>query len=495
MDMSTFSLLRTEFKYTGQPITTRVETYGPYIYGQDYTYTFSNNVLVGTGYCSITAIGNYTGSKVLEFAILSVDLEREGEITCGEPDEDGIYDNDNFAVYANDIKLTPYKDFVYDFETIRYPVNSSYTYTVWIVTGIANYKGQIQKKFLTTVDGLIPDVPHYVPKAKSGDNVVLLSASSVLDDEISIPEEEETSENEESTDLGSIIANAANVVKSVANSVSEYNPQDIDPVIPVDPTNTDEVKVIYPSGTAIYLNDVAYYSSPYNLYPEPELLKDGYYYIYNYMIVNNRIRITNRESDVNIAGKCVGWIKLSDISNEKGIKIGDKVIINDYIYVDPYDDSKGKINKAGAEMYIVTIATTASWELGCIDEPNLVVDETEGYDFEDIDESQPEPEPEPENPDDEEVLPEDDTTDDNNESVEGNTDTTDDDSSGDEETEPSEDPDPEPDPEPEPEPEIDYDFNELSNDIIQNIGHLIGVANLKNQEVIGWVGLDMFELA
>lgn len=88
----------------------------------------------------------------------------------------------------------------------------------------------------------------------------------------------------------------------------------------------------------------------------------GIFYIFDSIIRNNRIRITNALEKVGVNGREGGWISLDDILvNNYKYEIGDKVIVNGDIYQKP-DGSGNRIAKQEAVMYIVDIIDDAEYQ-------------------------------------------------------------------------------------------------------------------------------------
>lgn len=78
----------TEFDYTGEQITPSVLTDGTVTINQDYTVTYSNNVEVGTGTCTVEGQGNYQGVISFDFTIKSTEPEPESPSTSNPDSAD-----------------------------------------------------------------------------------------------------------------------------------------------------------------------------------------------------------------------------------------------------------------------------------------------------------------------------------------------------------------------------------------------------------------------
>lgn len=317
-----FSLSSYDYTYNKTYIEPEVTCSNPEcIEGVDYSITYHDNFYPQETDVIITGYGNYHGEARLPYIINRIDLSRLGEIYMGEPDEDNIYDPANFAVFANGVKLVLYDDYIYDFKTIVFPVNSSYQHTTYIVTGIGPCFGTIVGSYLTKRDGYKPDVPKYKPRDEE-----------LIDDEVIDGDTEPDSPDIEPIDPGEYV--------------------DIDPIIEPDPT--DPSLIVYPSGTVLALRNVRYFSSPYNLYPEHDRIT-GNYFVYNWKVINGKIRVTNILDSVKIVGRTTGWIEVQSATELYNIRVGDKIKIYKYVYSDREDTSKGVINREGDYMYITEI--------------------------------------------------------------------------------------------------------------------------------------------
>lgn len=65
---------------------------------------------------------------------------------------------------------------------------------------------------------------------------------------------------------------------------------------------------------------------------KPSKIKSGNFYIYNSTVKENRIRICDKLSNVNIPGKSIGWINIGDIIDNNLIKVGSLVMISGTTY-------------------------------------------------------------------------------------------------------------------------------------------------------------------
>lgn len=444
-----------EFVYDGTEHKPAIVSFEGLYQDIDFRVTYHRTVNAGTAYALIEGIGDFEGECKIYYTIKPADINDVAYISCGDPVAyNYVYDNNNFDVpFLNgEGSMEMYDDYYYRFETIVYPVNNSYTQTTWIVWGIGNYTGVMEKTFITTIDDVNPQVPpEYRPKIE------------YIDD---IPEQEEEQDNDDWYD--DIVEDATDE-ENINNEEEEkylidydsfydefgnhiwhpdkynWNPE---PKIPVDPedemeedTNTDievdagdiddpnyewpdprdkvtglwnfgdmdmplepvmdgdwdfgdldekpNIEVVeaiyYKSGTQIALLETDYYSSPVNFYPEQNKLS-GIFYIYNYKVYNGRIRVTNIPANVNIIGKCVGWVKLEDILFVGlNVKVGDQVKVVKNIYRSPVGPSSGSINKRSQIMTVVVLVDSTDFNFGDIDTDKDWQITEESYDFGDID--------------------------------------------------------------------------------------------------------------
>lgn len=145
------SLDSTEFVYTSEVIVPEIIT--ELEYGVDYETEYQESVNYGTYVVIIRGIGNYTGTRELEYTILRRDIA-DAEVTCGEPSSEGIYDINNLKVIVDERELTPSED--YQFTTSEVEAEDGFHKTICYIYGINNYTGSIQKEFITGRDQIYP---------------------------------------------------------------------------------------------------------------------------------------------------------------------------------------------------------------------------------------------------------------------------------------------------------------------------------------------------
>ena len=131
--------------YTGIKITPDVEiTDGDYRLSKntDYELSYENNINVGTAKVTIRGIGNYTGTRTLEFNIVQKDInlvtiqDIGDQVHTGEEIEPSVMISDGSA------KLVEDKDY-----NISYSNNVDLGEATITITGIGNYTGTVTKNF------------------------------------------------------------------------------------------------------------------------------------------------------------------------------------------------------------------------------------------------------------------------------------------------------------------------------------------------------------
>ena len=153
------TLTKSSYEYTGSEIEPTVKTE---LTTDDYELSYSNNTYVGTGSVIVEGKGNYSGQKVLEFTITQKDISSDATITCGEADDDGLYDLSNLTVTVNETELSRDTDYSVSISYSSSEISGASTATVTI-TGINNYTGSISENYLTSsssidINSLTPTV-------------------------------------------------------------------------------------------------------------------------------------------------------------------------------------------------------------------------------------------------------------------------------------------------------------------------------------------------
>lgn len=103
------------------------------------------------------------------------------------------------------------------------------------------------------------------------------------------------------------------------------------------------------------------------------IVKSGTFYIYNDIIMNNRIRITNKKEYVNVPGHVVGWVSIKSIKGYDNVSIGDMVIVNGNIKKNP-DGTGSAILKSDSNMYVVQMLDNSyTYNIGVATGPNRTI--------------------------------------------------------------------------------------------------------------------------
>ena len=343
-----------------------------------YSVTYQDNEKFGTGKAIITGTGYFTGTVILTFDIVAGDLSTDCICRCGTPTEDGLYDFHKFEVFdfVRDRVLVPYEDYYFDNESYYYyyPYNNSYIRVYRKVTGYYNYTGELESIFPTFLDITTPVVPKI-----GGISVEILFMNGGV-----IPEKEE----EDPSNIDIVIPEKEEEDDEPTGHSDKWIPiEDLFPEVrdPYKDSNTDLIN-LFPPKSRIKLYNARYFSSPENYYAEEDRLS-GAYYIYNYHVVENRVRVARIEEQVNLPGRNTGWINISDL---KFMYDRDEYILGNYVQVlvdvHKYYDGHGPIlAKAGEYMYIVAIATDLMWDFGTAEDPIFLTDPNDiDYDFNEL---------------------------------------------------------------------------------------------------------------
>ena len=142
IDINSLQLLYTHsYTYTGKEIEIEL-SYDGLEKDIDYTLSDHNFINAGTYNITITGIGKYSGTKTISITIETVSISDDGIIDYGEPNEDGLYIEDNYTLKINDTILK--KDLDYKLITSLIPdENYEFDLLTGIITGIGNYAGMI----------------------------------------------------------------------------------------------------------------------------------------------------------------------------------------------------------------------------------------------------------------------------------------------------------------------------------------------------------------
>lgn len=148
-------------------------------------------------------------------------------------------------------------------------------------------------------------------------------------------------------DFGTQISNYRLVVDEGASPIVEPDDAyryDFN-VLSGDPNNQFEAgrEFILKEGTPLFIE-------PYTILPFD--YREGSMIVYDSLIVNNRIKMTNSIGNVNKAGKLTCWVNISDLNKIGVIAVGDRVLINGKLYRDSSGNG-GYMEKVDEVMYVV----------------------------------------------------------------------------------------------------------------------------------------------
>ena len=89
--------------------------------------------------------------------------------------------------------------------------------------------------------------------------------------------------------------------------------------------------------------------------------REGSHIVYDSLIVNNRIKMTDSSGNAGKAGKLVCWVNISDLNKIGILSVGDKVMVNGKLYKDS-SGGGGYVEKHNTVMYIVKAVNTSENE-------------------------------------------------------------------------------------------------------------------------------------
>ena len=284
--------------------------------------------------------------------------------------------------------LVPYEDYYFDNDGHWqiFPYNPSYIRVYRRVTGYYNYTGELESIFPTRLPGIPPTVPTI---GGISVEILYMNGGKVPEKEYEDPASNidiPTKEKEEE-DIHTDPDATGHTDKWIP--IEDLYPKDRD-------INEDADQYLiwkYPAGTQIKLYNCKYYSSPENVYAEPDVLS-GTFYIYNYHIVEQRVRVTYMPEQINLPGRTAGWVNVSEImlniDSDTNFKVGDYVIALDNIkrYA---DGTGGNVVVKGQYMYVVAIATSLAWNFGDENQKPVQTDlSNTDYDFNELADPVPE---------------------------------------------------------------------------------------------------------
>ena len=134
---------------------------------EDYTLTYSNNVNVGTATITINGIGNYTGSKKINFNIVpkKLDISSATVNSIGSKTYTGASIKPSVTVTLNNKTLKLNKDY-----TVSYSNNKNIGTAKILIKGIGEYEGE-----KTVTFNIIPPKVTNLKSSKKTYNSIILS--------------------------------------------------------------------------------------------------------------------------------------------------------------------------------------------------------------------------------------------------------------------------------------------------------------------------------
>lgn len=139
------------FSYTGSPITPNITVTHSgltLVKGTDYTVSYSNNTKPGTATATVTGIGNYTDTKVLNFTIKQPEVKKVALSDCTITLSKSVFTYDGKAktpevtVKHGNTTLAKGTDY-----TLSYSHNTNVGTGKVTITGKGNYTGSVSKTF------------------------------------------------------------------------------------------------------------------------------------------------------------------------------------------------------------------------------------------------------------------------------------------------------------------------------------------------------------
>ena len=159
------------------------------------------------------------------------------------------------------------------------------------------------------------------------------------------------------------VVNVYNMNKDEPGDLYRYDFNVIsgDPDNPFDPG----LEFILEPGTPVFVE--AYSILPFDH-------REGSYFVYDSLIVNNRIKMTDSNGNARKAGRLVCWVNISDLNKIGIITVGDKVMVNGKLFKDS-SGGGGYIEKTETVMYVVKALNSSDHEypFGLATYPNSVV--------------------------------------------------------------------------------------------------------------------------
>lgn len=144
--LADITLSQYSFGYTGSTLLPEVVT--DLELDVDYIVEFpESSINSGTYTITITGIGDYTGTKTLQYSINDLDIS-DAIISFGEPNDAGFYEISNMVVTVGDLVLTEFQD--YKYRVTQKEIDSGFVESTCILTGINNFSGTKSVSIITS---------------------------------------------------------------------------------------------------------------------------------------------------------------------------------------------------------------------------------------------------------------------------------------------------------------------------------------------------------
>ena len=377
----------------------------------DYYIRYSDNQNVGTGFVTITGMGNYTGIKKIPFNILQCPIEKV-LAKYGTPSDKTPYrlNNGILTLTMNGYPLKEQIDYKILERKEELKSTEGFILLTLVVEGLGGFVDIITYRFR---------VINSEPSGNYEDNGEFNFGDIDEGDETAEGnydfgwEDATEADHDDPTDC--ILRGDYNFEAFCGIYLDEFDEDDGtnidehgDPIIPVEPDpeeddddgkfnygdvddpdekpvaegdwdfgDLDEGKDMdsvveeganidfnteskgYPAGKELELEDTPIYPNYCSV--NPAATKSGTYFVYKPQVVNGMIRITKMENGVDVPVRCTGWVKLVDLERLGKPKVGDPVYVDGRLrrYINS-DNEYIEINNT--LMFVVMVADETQYE-------------------------------------------------------------------------------------------------------------------------------------
>ncbi|MBR6289280.1 MAG: hypothetical protein IKR19_08095 [Acholeplasmatales bacterium] len=375
----------------------------------DYYLRYTDNHNIGTGFVTITGMGNYTGTRKLPFNIVQCPIDRV-LAKYGTPSAKTPYrlNNGILTLTMDDYPLKENIDYKIINRMEEIKSDEGFILLTLVVEGLAGFVGIITYRYR---------VINQEPTSDYEDDGTFNYGDIDEDDETAVGNydfgnlDEDPEDPDDPSDC--IPGGDYNFEAFSGIYLDEYDEDDgtnIDeqghPIVPVDPEpeyddddgkfnygdidledetaegdwdfgdldeGTDMDSVVpegtsidfniesegFPAGKEVDLEDTPIYANYCSTVPVTT--KTGTYFIYKPQVVNNMIRITKMESGVDVPVRCTGWVKLEDLRRLGKPKVGDPVYVDGRLrrYINSDNEY---IEVHNMMMYVVMVANESEYE-------------------------------------------------------------------------------------------------------------------------------------